>query len=862
MHIGIGMGMTTLRVAGTTATVPGTMSAPAVAQIDQTRLSVTRAAAPGNGGSPILSYDLRSSVDQVTWTVVSGIAAVQTITGLAAGTLYFVQTRAVNAVGPAPWSASASQSTVAASPVNSVLPVISGTATQGQTLSVTNGTWSNSPTGFTYQWKRAGTVISGATAASYLLVNADVGTTITCTVTASNAGGSGTATSAATSSILPLAPVNTVLPVISGTATQGQTLSVTNGTWSNNPTGFAYQWKRAGTVISGATAASYLLVNADAGSTITCTVTASNAGGANSATSTATGTVLPLAPVNSAVPVISGTVTQGQTLSVTNGTWTNNPTGFIYQWKSGGVAISGAVAASYALQAADVGTVITCTVTASNAGGSASATSAATSAVAQSLTTLPTTPAARWHPAFSSVTASGGRVVSATDLQALADVSEGSSGLGPLTVTDALGRKAWRFNSFEWLKIAAGLTLNKTGVAVFFVGRMHIASGTNRIISSGVNGTTAVNTGGAIMEMSGTLSGAVNIGAPFIKTCGKSGSLGTAPQKFVAGAQLHVSGVCGRLAANSGSRILLNEYAENVTANTATAGGEIGRYAFSPSASGSWGQFDLYELVVYTGILTDAQADAIQAALVANYAIVATVNQLVLDGDSISAAVDPPVPSGNNPAMVITEPGAGRIPANYRVVNMSHPGDAVNSAVQAAPKNLVARRDQADGWPAYKLSGKNYLSFQIGRNDFAIDVTSPTDAAAEAQHRANVLAYLNTATTGVLQRGWSVRAQANIGCSTVNNMMAKMVLYRADLRSAQWQIDLGTNAGGAFDGKFTLIPTDLITVSGATVFSTTVDANNTTYYKGDLTHPNLLGTFVMATGGDDPTMAIAYGLTA
>lgn len=94
MQIGIGLGITTLRQASAlavTVTAPGIMAAPPLAQVDQTRLLVTRAAAPVTGGSAILSYDLRFSTDQVNWTVVVGMAASQTITGLAAGTLYFVR---------------------------------------------------------------------------------------------------------------------------------------------------------------------------------------------------------------------------------------------------------------------------------------------------------------------------------------------------------------------------------------------------------------------------------------------------------------------------------------------------------------------------------------------------------------------------------------------------------------------------------------------------------------------------------------------------------------------------------------------------------------------------------------------------
>lgn len=86
----------------------------------------------------------------------------------------------------------------------------------------------------------------------------------------------------------PVAPSNTVLPVVSGNLWVGQTLSTTHGTWDDNGseiTGYTYQWKRGGANISAATASTYLLVADDAGQNITCTVTATNAGGSTPATS-------------------------------------------------------------------------------------------------------------------------------------------------------------------------------------------------------------------------------------------------------------------------------------------------------------------------------------------------------------------------------------------------------------------------------------------------------------------------------------------------------------------------------------------------------------------------------------------------
>jgi SPRY domain len=269
-------------------------------------------------------------------------------------------------------------------PVNTVIPNVIGTPTEGRTLTTSNGAWSNNPTSYAYQWFRSpSTAIPGATAITYVLTSADVGQTIYAKVTATNAGGAATAQSNTTPLIAMGAPTNTVAPVVTGTATQGQTLTTTSGTWTGSPT-FAYQWYRATTVISGATATSYVLQAADVGSTIHCKVTATNVGGSTTVQSNVTAPVAAPAPipVNTTPPALSGTQTQGQTLTTTNGTWSNSPTSYSYQWFRGSTAISGATSTAYVLQAADVGQILHCKVTAGNANGSATAASNNTGAIA------------------------------------------------------------------------------------------------------------------------------------------------------------------------------------------------------------------------------------------------------------------------------------------------------------------------------------------------------------------------------------------------------------------------------------------------------------------------------------------------
>jgi len=154
-------------------------------------------------------------------------------------------------------------------------------------LSTTNGTWSGVPATFsyTYQWKRNGSPIVGATASTYTTVVADSTANITCDVTADN-GVAPTATAGSnTLTMANYTPANTVAPSVTGTAVVGQTLSTTNGTWTNSPSTFSYQWYRGATLISGATNSTYVLVQADAGQNIKCTVTATNSAGSASADS-------------------------------------------------------------------------------------------------------------------------------------------------------------------------------------------------------------------------------------------------------------------------------------------------------------------------------------------------------------------------------------------------------------------------------------------------------------------------------------------------------------------------------------------------------------------------------------------------
>jgi hypothetical protein len=193
----------------------------------------------------------------------------------------------------------------AAAPQNTAVPQISGTAKEGETLTASNGTWSNAPTTYAYQWRRCasdGTAcgdIAGATKQTYPVVAADVGHTLRVVVTASNADGKASATSNPTDVVdSKSGPVNSVKPAVSGTATVGQELRVSTGTWSPKPSSFGYQWQRCTSTgtdcvnVAGATSAVYGVRSADVDHRMRALVTARTSAGRSTVASTPSNVVL------------------------------------------------------------------------------------------------------------------------------------------------------------------------------------------------------------------------------------------------------------------------------------------------------------------------------------------------------------------------------------------------------------------------------------------------------------------------------------------------------------------------------------------------------------------------------------------
>jgi hypothetical protein len=209
-----------------------------------------------------------------------------------------------------------------AAPVNTAPPTISGTPTVGQTLTASDGTWSNSPTSYAHQWLRCNgggnscVSVANGTQKTYTLVGADAGHTMRVRVTATNADGSASAESAQTAPVAAAtssaAPKNTDRPIISGTPRVGETLTTDEGSWSGNPTSYAFQWQHcdadnivACTNVPGATGRTYVLHLADVGYRMRVSVTATNAKGSTAAVSSTTAVIAPTARITNKRPTLA-----------------------------------------------------------------------------------------------------------------------------------------------------------------------------------------------------------------------------------------------------------------------------------------------------------------------------------------------------------------------------------------------------------------------------------------------------------------------------------------------------------------------------------------------------------------------------
>lgn len=142
-----------------------------------------------------------------TWPLGTGQSMSFTFTGVGTKYVTLTVTDNQNRTATIEHNVVVSAPAAPAAPANTAAPTVSGTTQQGDTLTATSGSWSGSPTSYSYAWRDCGssgttcTAIAGATAQTYTLAAGDVGQKVEAAVTATNAGGSVSAASAPTAAV-------------------------------------------------------------------------------------------------------------------------------------------------------------------------------------------------------------------------------------------------------------------------------------------------------------------------------------------------------------------------------------------------------------------------------------------------------------------------------------------------------------------------------------------------------------------------------------------------------------------------------------------------------------------------------------
>jgi hypothetical protein len=230
----------------------------------------------------------------------------------------------------------------------------------------------------TYQWRKNGASISGATSSTYTIAHAQTNDAAVYSVKIVNAGGFVISSGATLTVLVP--PTITTQPQ-NQTATLGQ--SATFSVVASGTAPLSYQWKLSGLALSGATNAALTLTNVQVtNASGSYSVTVSNVAGAVSSTNA---TLTVLVPPTITTQPQSQTVTLVPGQSVTFGVVASGTTPLSYRWRFNGTALAGATNAVLQLtnlQATNAGSY---TVVVTNVAGSV------TSAVATLAFNIPPT---------------------------------------------------------------------------------------------------------------------------------------------------------------------------------------------------------------------------------------------------------------------------------------------------------------------------------------------------------------------------------------------------------------------------------------------------------------------------------------
>ncbi len=242
-------------------------------------------------------------------------------------------------------------------------PSLVGTGRIGEPLAVDPGAWTGALR-FGFAWLKDGAPIAGAEGEAYAPVAADDRAALACRVTAAGAGGAVAAITPAITIAFP-APV-AVGPIPDLLYTQFPGSHVVDISPFFTGSALRFSVTGSGVAVDPATGVVTLDVAALAAGGVV-TVAAANSGGR-----VELDLALRLAtpPVAVAPPTLAGSGRIGEALVADPGVWAGQPApALALQWLAGGVAVAGAVEASFTPGAGEDGKAISCRVTATNAAG-------------------------------------------------------------------------------------------------------------------------------------------------------------------------------------------------------------------------------------------------------------------------------------------------------------------------------------------------------------------------------------------------------------------------------------------------------------------------------------------------------------
>ena len=280
-------------------------------------------------------------------------------------------------IGTTDWMTDAMAPGDPGAPVNTTAPEITGAPFAGRTLTCSTGAWDGSTASYDVAWLRDGLPV-GTGGLTYAVTQADVGSELTCVVTAIGADGATSAPASSEGFAIPgpnSPPAIIEKPVVQGKARSGSVLRCTTGTWTDDhPTSYLWGWVRDGQLLVGTNAQEYYVTDNDVSHELSCRVAAVNENGTGKAAPSEPviveegGGAGVGAPQNVHRPSIVGQAAVGAVLYCDPGTWDNAPV-FTYVWRRDGDSLGGSEKDRYEVIADDKGHELTCRVTGTNPSG-------------------------------------------------------------------------------------------------------------------------------------------------------------------------------------------------------------------------------------------------------------------------------------------------------------------------------------------------------------------------------------------------------------------------------------------------------------------------------------------------------------